>query len=183
MRYYLVRHTKPDVPDSICYGQTDVDVLPSFEREKDDILKKLGKIEFDRIYSSPLKRCARLAKSIDLPGCQIIFDNRLMELDFGAWEMKPWTEIENSCVAKRWFEDYINSPTPYGESYMDLLERVRHFIIDIQDEKDITSQLIICHRGIMGAFYTIINNLDPGRAFDLKIDFGSVVELEQNGRL
>ena len=183
MKYYLIRHTKPDVPDGICYGQTDVDVLPSFDRERDDVLKKVEEIEFDRIYSSPLKRCARLAESIDLKGSKVIFDERLMEIDFGSWEMRPWADIENTQYAKRWFEDFINFPTSEGESYMDLLERVRHFIIDIQDEKDITSLLIICHKGIIGAFNTIINNSGPVKAFDLNIDFGDIFELEMNRKL
>lgn len=183
MRYYLVRHTKPDVPDGICYGQSDVDVLPSFDRERDDVLKKVEGIEFDRIYSSPSKRCVRLTKSIDLKGRKPIFDERLMEMNFGSWEMKPWSDIENTQYAKRWFADFINLPTPEGESYIDLLSRVRHFIMDIQAINNNIKLLIICHKGVIGAFNTIINNSDPVKAFDLNIDFGDIFELELNRKL
>lgn len=183
MKYFLLRHTKPDIAEGICYGQTDVDVLPSFEQEKERILEQLKTFEYDRIYSSPFKRCARLAESINHSGTQIIFDDRLKELDFGAWELKPWAEIEKTEAAKKWFEDYIHLPALDGESYMDLLKRVRHFINATQEEKEIESLLLVCHRGVIGAFYTIINNLNPFRAFELEIGFGDIIELEQIGHL
>ena len=183
MKYFLLRHTKPDIAEGICYGQTDVDVLPSFEQEKVQVLKKLKNIKFDRIYSSPLKRCARLADSIKLSDTPICLDNRLKEMNFGVWELKPWAEIEKTEAAKKWFEDYIHLPASDGESYMDLLKRVRHFINDTQEEKEIESLLLVCHRGVIGAFYTIINNLNPFRAFELEIGFGDIIELEQIGHL
>lgn len=59
---YLVRHTSVAIGKGICYGQTDVDVAEDFERVSGLIKEKLSGLNFDRIYSSPLKRCYRLAK-------------------------------------------------------------------------------------------------------------------------
>ena len=34
MLIHLIRHTTPDIETGICYGQTDLDVSDSFEKEK-----------------------------------------------------------------------------------------------------------------------------------------------------
>ena len=33
MVVYLIRHTSVDVPQGVCYGQTDVPLNPTFEEE------------------------------------------------------------------------------------------------------------------------------------------------------
>ena len=33
MVVYLIRHTSVDVPQGVCYGQTDVPLKPTFEEE------------------------------------------------------------------------------------------------------------------------------------------------------
>lgn len=177
MKYILVRHTKPDVPNGTCYGRSDIDLFSSFEMEKEAVLRKLQGTEFDMIFSSPLKRAAWLAESISPKG-KVHYDDRLLELNFGDWEMKSWDEIEKSQEAKSWFEDYINKPTPGGESYRNLLQRAQDFIDYTNGIKDIRSLLIVCHRGVIGAFFTILNNLEPDRAFDLKVDFGEIIVFE-----
>ena len=181
MKYILVRHTKPDVPNGICYGRSDIDLCSSFELEKEAVLRNLRGTEFDMIFSSPLKRAARLAESISPKG-KVHYDNRLLELDFGDWEMKSWDEIEKNQEAKSWFEDYINIPTPGGESYRNLLQRTHDFIDYTNGIKDIRSLLIVCHQGVIGAFFTILNNLEPHRAFDLKVDFGEIIVFEIPGQ-
>ena len=66
MKLYLVRHTKVDCPTGVCYGQSEIDVNGTFEVEKNILTEKLQNIEFEKIYSSPLKRCSILAEAFDL---------------------------------------------------------------------------------------------------------------------
>ncbi|MCK4746586.1 MAG: alpha-ribazole phosphatase family protein [Bacteroidales bacterium] len=183
MKLFLVRHTKPAIPGGICYGQTDIDVAEPFDRERGAILERLGNIMISQVFSSPLIRCTKLARSFVPHYGPVIYDDRLKEFNFGNWEMKPWSEIENEPGAKEWFLDYINIPVPGGEAFADLINRVRRFTLEVQKEFDDRHILIICHGGVIRAFDTIINGTDPLRAFDLKIDFGEVLEIEMKERI
>jgi len=178
MKLYLVRHTKLDYPAGVCYGQSDIGVNISFEDEKEILTGKLQNIKFEKIYSSPLKRCAILAESFTNGPKKVIYDERLMELNFGKWDGKTWNEIEKSEEAKLWFNDYLNTQCPGGESYKDLLRRVQGFLNDLRKKDSGKNVLIICHGGTIRAFHAIINKVNPLKTFDLKLDYGQVVKME-----
>ena len=180
MTLYLVRHTKVDCPTGVCYGQSDIDVHSTFEAEKDMLISKLQYINFDKIYSSPSKRCAILAEAFTNSHNKVIYDQRLMELDFGKWEGKIWSEIEKSEEAKLWFNDYLNIQCPGGESYTDLLTRVQDFLNDLKNKDFGNKVLIICHGGTIRAFHTIIKKVSTQKSFDLKIDYGQMVKMGLN---
>jgi len=178
MKLYLVRHTKVNLLSGVCYGQSDVGLADTFEDEKNTIIHKLQSLEFDRIYSSPLKRCVLLAESISNNQFEVRYDKRLMELNFGDWEYKIWDEIEKTDYAKKWFEDFTGIPCPGGESYQDLINRVKDFLDDLKKDKTTNSPLIICHSGTIRAFYSIINQLEPKESFKLQLDFGQILAIE-----
>lgn len=180
MKLFLVRHTTVENLKDICYGQSDIGLAQTFENEKSVIMQNLQDIEFEKIYSSPLKRCSILAKSLTSNPNEIVFDQRLMELNFGKWEGKSWTEIEKTEEAKSWFNDYLNTSCPDGESYADLIKRIQNFISDLKDNKSNDNILIVCHGGVIRAFYSIINKLHPQKTFGLKLDYGQIVEIEIN---
>lgn len=180
MKLYLVRHTKVNLPLGICYGQSDVGLADTFVDEKNIIIHKLQGLKFDRIFSSPLKRCVLLAESTLSNQLEIIYDKRLMELNFGDWEGKTWDEIEKTDYAKKWFEDFTGVPCPGGESYQDLLGRAKNFLDDLKKDKTLNNPLIICHSGTIRAFYSIINHLEPKESFKLELDFGQILEIELN---
>jgi len=93
MKLWLIRHTNVNVAPGICYGQTDVDVAETFENEAQVIKKQIENIEFDKVYSSPLIRCKKLAEY--LFNTNIKYDTRLRELNFGEWEMQAWDKIQH----------------------------------------------------------------------------------------
>ena len=70
MVIYLMRHTAVDVPQGVCYGQTDVPLKPTFETEATQTAANLQGLSFDKVYTSPLTRCVRLANLLRLPGCR-----------------------------------------------------------------------------------------------------------------
>ena len=54
MVVYLIRHTSVDVPQGVCYGQTDVPLNPTFEEEAAQTSARLKGLQFDKVYMSPL---------------------------------------------------------------------------------------------------------------------------------
>ena len=70
MVVYLIRHTSVDVPQGVCYGQTDVPLNPTFEEEAAQTSARLKGLQFDKVYMSPLTRCVRLATFCGYPECE-----------------------------------------------------------------------------------------------------------------
>ena len=179
MRIHLLRHTRPDIPEGICYGQTDVDVLTTFQVEKEIAVQNLEGLNYDLVFSSPLQRCLKLAQNIVFNPDDILVDERLKVLHFGEWEMKPWSEIEQTKEARKWFENYMSIPAPGGESYETLMNRVQDFIKGLQELDKCKECLIVCHKGVIIAFKAIINQeVISEELFKLEIGFGEVLSLE-----
>ena len=113
-RIVWVRHTSTDVQPGTCYGQTDVPLKTSFEEEALECIKHLNKYSFEKAYTSPLSRCMKLARFCGFE--KAVIDERLMEMNFGDWEMQRYDEIEDPYL-QEWFNDYIHLPAPNGESF------------------------------------------------------------------
>ena len=167
MDIILIRHTKVDTKEGVCYGQTDVGLAPSFAKEKKVIQKKLPHGSFDAIYASPLRRCKQLAESL-FANKEILFDDRLKELNFGSWEGLHWDDISSSEEAEAFFNDYINTACPGGESYQDMLKRVTDFYDEIKGKyKKI---VIVTHGGPIRALLCLLENISPKEAFKKKYE-------------
>jgi alpha-ribazole phosphatase len=175
MNLYLIRHTKVNVKPRVCYGQTDVDVAETFLSEAESIKKQIGSTHFDRIYSSPLKRCKKLSEYLFTD--DIIFDDRLMELNFGNWEMQEWDKITDSEY-QEWMNNYIETPCLNGESFRELHKRVSSFI-DNLDTKNNKNVAIVAHGGTIRSILTYINNKDLKDAFNTNVDFGEIIKIKK----
>ncbi len=83
MDLYLIRHTRPQVLDGVCYGHADIDVAPSFNEDFEILKNKLNAIKPAGIFSSPLQRCLKLADATatHLNSATVTQDSRLMELN------------------------------------------------------------------------------------------------------
>tara|TARA_B100000579_G_C22840260_1_gene861042 strand:+ start:259 stop:837 length:579 start_codon:yes stop_codon:yes gene_type:complete len=179
MKIFFLRHTSLNVTPDMFYGQTDLDVSENFELELKTIKEKIKKqkIDLDKIkfFSSPLKRCLKLAKSIS---SKINVDDRLKELNLGDWEMKSKRSIPKKMVEK-WEADLMSFKIPNGESNIEFLERLENFIKEILELK--RDVFIIAHAGSINGLISILIK----KPFDKllknyweKIGYGSLSLLE-----
>ena len=176
----LIRHTKVDVEPGICYGQSDVG-LANFDKEKNKVADKIMNHSFKQVFSSPLLRCRKLAEYL-FPDKEIIYDDKLKEQDFGDWEMKKWDDIHSSKEGKVWFSDYLKNPCPGGESYFQMIQRIRDFINSNQLKERKDNICIIVHGGVIRAFLSVLKNISPSKAFeDYQLDYGEVMFLGEDG--
>ena len=127
---HLIRHPKPSTPGAVsdlCYGSSDLLVS---EQENARVLHQLIKALPKPVlmFSSPLLRCAELADSLShQPGWPApIFDQRLVELDFGKWEMQSWQDIPRDEI-DAWAGAMIDYRPGGGESVMQMAARVDAF--------------------------------------------------------
>lgn len=171
MKIYLVRHTAVDVPQGTCYGQTDVPLKESFEDEATIVNKNLTNIDFDKAFSSPLSRCRRLSVFCGYEDATL--DDRLKELFFGDWETQRWNEMDMSI----WETDWINPPTPNGESFQQMYDRVASFFNDLKQEP-YKSVVVFTHGGVISCARVYFEKVDINETFDLMPKYGEIVEFE-----
>jgi len=188
MKLTLVRHTSLDIAPSICYGQSDVDVSANFENERLALQNKLATFQFDAIYASPLKRCHQLAQALCVDehlghkSENITLDERLRELHFGDWEMRPWDAIPRD-IFDVWANDYANLAPPNGETFSQLHARAKSFVEDVSSHSQGKNLLVVTHGGLIRALIAEVLHMPLKRLFRITIDHASVTQLEFNGEV
>jgi alpha-ribazole phosphatase len=177
MEVYLVRHTETVCEKGICYGQSDVGIREPYDVIFESILNQLPQDAV--LYSSPLQRCVVLAKHIQKNSKieSIIEDSRLMEMNFGDWELKSWDDIPQE-ILNPWMTDFVNVRVPNGESFVDLDFRVREFLDNDISKTAAKPIIIVAHAGVIRSILCKINNLPLQEAFKSKLNFGAVVKIE-----
>ena len=144
MRLTLLRHTPTAVPPNWCYGHSDVALAAGAGADNHRcvqqleisgaLVNKLGRAI--RIYSSPSSRCAALADAVHAAqtvissAFEITHDRRWLELNFGAWENRPWSDIPRN-ESQHWTDDPLRRCPPGGESGLALIARVRLALSDL----------------------------------------------------
>jgi len=172
MELILIRHTTPNIEKGVCYGQADIELADTFSEEIPSILKQIRTKDEETVYySSPLKRCAILAKHLSNT---IIFDDRLKELNFGDWELKKWNDIDKTPL-DIWMNDFVNQPTKNGESYIDLHKRTTDFLEEIK-LKNHKKVVVITHAGVIRSLNSYIEKTALKDSFNLKLAYGAIIK-------
>ncbi len=177
MEIYLVRHTETVCEKGICYGQSDVAIREPYNLVFDAILKELPQDAY--LYSSPLQRCVVLAKHIKENSKinSITKDFRLMEMNFGDWEMRKWDAISPEELHP-WMTDFVSVRVPGGESFIDLDNRVLDFLENELQKNNTKPVIVVAHAGVIRSILCKISNLPLKEAFQNKVDFGMVIKIE-----
>ncbi len=139
---YFVRHGETDW-NKIGRIQGHIDIgLNNEGKDQAQIVKeKLQGIQFDKVFSSPLKRTKETAKIIS--DQEIIIDNRLIERYNGELEGKLKTEIKV-------FPDFNNpNDTRFGiESLTNFKDRINSFLDEIVKKYKDKNILVVTHAGV-----------------------------------
>ena len=173
MIIHLVRHTTPAIDEGICYGQTDLDLSASFQEEKKAVMAKL-KSKYDVVYTSPLKRCSQLAAYIASENR--VTDDRLMEYNFGDWELKPWNSFKSESE-NNWMNNFVDQAAPNGDSLISMQERVMQFWHELLG-KDYHCVAVVTHSGVQRLIHAHVLDTPMRKIFRLHLDFGAVMEIK-----
>ncbi|MDR1356310.1 MAG: alpha-ribazole phosphatase family protein [Tannerellaceae bacterium] len=173
MKITLIRHTSVDVPQGVCYGQTDVPLRDTFEQEAAIVAEKLRGVCFDKVFTSPLSRAVRLAEYCGYGDA--VRDERLMELNFGLWEMQPFEELKGSGI-DGWFGDYFNVPAPEGESFKMQLKRLAGFIDELKS-CNFDHVGVFAHGGILTCAQLYSGDIGLEEAFSYLPPYGGIVTI------
>lgn len=174
MKVKFIRHTSVGVPKGVCYGQTDVPLSETFPEEAAVVHQRIQAERFDRVFTSPLSRCTRLADFCGYP--EAVRDDRLKEFDFGEWEMQRFDEIVDPRM-QDWFEDYLNVPATGGESFMMQCQRLSSFL-DEKKQQGYEHIAVFTHGGILLCAQIYAGTLKAENAFEVIPPYGEMIEIE-----
>lgn len=123
---WLLRHAPVEAPAGLCYGRTDLACAAEATQAVAAQIAPLLPADI-AIHSSPLQRCATLARAIadERPAlARATVDPRLAEMDFGAWEGRPWDRIARADF-DAWLGDFADARAgTHGESTRRFMSRV-----------------------------------------------------------
>jgi len=125
----LVRHPKLRGTQGLCYGRRDFPLADS-ARDIPLIVAQLqsaGIGPAPTVFSSPAPRCRLVAERL---AEHFHIDNRLQELDFGAWEGCAWDSLPRAAL-DAWAANPAQFVPPDGESGAALIARIQHFAVDL----------------------------------------------------
>ncbi len=172
----VARHPRPLVGARICYGRTDVALAEPATRGAAALLAEVGDEPVERIVSSPLCRALLVAQAAaQVTGAVLRTDDRLVEMDFGAWENQPWATLPRAEI-DAWAADPMGYRPGGGESVAQVLLRVRRAWSGIASSEATT--LVITHAGPIRCLLHVGRGVPLLRAIEASIAYGAVERFE-----
>ena len=125
---YLIRHGEAmGNANEIFQGHTDSEISPKGKIQLDSLKERCKGLEYDAIFSSPLKRAFETAEAVnfyhDLP---IQTDKGLMEINGGVFEGKNWGELPELYpeAYDLWANHHSKFTVEDGESMESVFNRI-----------------------------------------------------------
>ncbi len=173
---YCVRHGETDWNASSRYqGQEDIPLndegVRQAHRNGQALRSFLPAIADADYVSSPLSRSRDtmriIREELGLAADEgVTFDPRLMEVHYGSWQgqlLETLKDTEADALAARHNDPYNFRP-PGGESYADLMARMREWLDTVTRDT-----VVVTHGGITRALRTYLLNLDPNYILELNV--------------
>lgn len=127
MTLYVVRHGRTTANASgLLLGRADPELDDVGRHQADQIAAVLPSDVV--VYSSPLLRTMQTAAAVSN---EVEVEERLIELDYGSWDLKPLSDVPAESWAA-WRAD-PNFRPPGGETLAELAERVGAFLDEVSE--------------------------------------------------
>jgi probable phosphoglycerate mutase len=142
--------------------------------------KNIENMENIKIFSSPLGRARDTAliicRELGINTDSIIFDNRIIEFNYGIFEGKKREDMMNRQEFQDREADKWSYKIENGESYILVKDRVKDFLDDIKNEKKV---IVVAHEMVNRTIRGVYCNYNKDIILDLKQP-NNVILLLQN---
>jgi len=189
MRLFLVRHGLSSFnKKGLIQGRIDESYLTDEGYKQAKLTGNiLNQIEFDQIYSSPLKRAADTAKEIEKcfsENLEINFDKNLLEVDLYQWSGLTSEDIKNKYKDSYliWKNDpekleLKNKDNVCYKPIQELFEQAKEFFHNLREannNKNNQNILIVAHNAILRCLILYLLN-KPNKGFrKIRLDNASI---------
>lgn len=135
------------------------------------------------VISSDLSRAVATADAIQGTRPRLPHDPRLREMNFGAWELRRFKEVEaeDPDRIRAFWETPGETRPPRGESWNDLRARADAAIDALIARHPGADLVVVAHFGLILSQYQRARAIPPAQAFGQKIDNLSLTELIRDG--
>ncbi|GAC1343396.1 MAG: alpha-ribazole phosphatase [Acetobacteraceae bacterium] len=169
------RHPRPRIAARICYGRTDVALAEPAATGAAALIATAGE-PVERIITSPLARALEVARHVAREtGAPLHTDDRLAEMDFGAWEGQAWSALPRAEI-----DAWAAAPLDYrpggGESVAQMLARLRRAWTNIASSAETT--LLVTHAGPIRCLLHIAAGIPILDAIGTSLAYGSITRFE-----
>ncbi|NLM52596.1 MAG: histidine phosphatase family protein [Firmicutes bacterium] len=134
------------------------------------------------LFVSPLKRAQDFALPLQRRfHLQPIVEEKLREIDFGAWEGLTYAEMTPAVQEQyaAWCEDPCCITPPGGEAFAQVAARVQAFLTETQKQlEEQESAVVITHGGVIRTAVTLAMEMPLKFAARVRIDAASKTILE-----
>ena len=152
---YFLRHGLDD--ESYIGGWSDVDLTEVGKEQVREIVSVISKLPISKIVSSDVKRARTTAEIVgNVLNLPVEYSDKFRELDKGLLTGLKVTDAYNRYPEYR--NAQIDTKYPEGESMMDLYERVKYLLGEIEGWDEV---LIVTHRGIINMVYFLTEKKLP----------------------
>lgn len=183
---YYLRHGETDWNrERRIQGQTDIPLNSTGLEQARRMAAKLREVVPDisgyRILASPLTRTRQtMAAVLDAYGLDelaVQFDDRLIELNFGAVEGKQWADVHAMGVAPEKDPEHYHDWRPDGgESYNDARLRVLDWLSSLTGPS-----VVVAHGGISRILRGIVFDLPKREVVSLKVPQNRFFRIKDGG--
>ena len=176
----LIRHGQTDMnKDQLYYGRLDVPINETGKEQAENTRKNLIELEidYDKIYSSPMKRAYETAEIVNYKNLEIEKDDELREMDFGIFEGLSYKEIikkypeEMEKLKKDWKTySYVTGENPFM-----LQKRALKFLEKIDKNKN---NMVVTHWGIICTLLSFLFSSELEGYWKYQVKNGGIVIIE-----
>lgn len=175
---YLIRHGETTAQTrGLFSGISDLPLTEIGRSQADALSLRSDLSEIRTCISSPLSRCGETAEKV-FSG-RVVFDEDLVEIDFGGWEMKTWQEISEKYPekAEEWLRQDDDFCFPDGECIKGFFERIKIVSEKIKEYalSDKNHKIAVCtHGGVIKSLICLWLGIPPEKHFNFAADIASV---------
>ena len=162
-------------------GSTDDALTP---RGWEQMWTAVGKLNWDRIVTSPLARCAAFARELaEHRGIPLQIDERLREMHFGAWEGRSAAEImaQDADALGRFWQNPVAYPPPDAEPLLELQARVLEAWREVIRANAGQRVLLVSHGGPLRVVLCEIRQLPVERLLELEVAHAALLAIRVSG--
>lgn len=174
----LIRHGQTELnANRVYFGRLDPSLNTVGLEQIKYTREKFIEYNYDKIYSSPLKRAKETAEICNHLSLEIEYSNELMEIDFGIFEGLTYEEIVEKYPVeiKKAEKEWQTYDYETGESLKEMQKRVVGFLSKLDFSK---TNVLVAHWGVINCILShyMSGNLDSYWKF--KVENGGIAILE-----